>query len=126
MVINKDEVCIFIPTLNEAPTIESLILSFKEMGYGDILVMDGKSTDRTVEIAQAAGAKVKIQTGKGKGQAIIEAIEDIDKPYILMLDGDNSHHIAEAAFKGFGRALSAACAPDERLDGQIPSTKGVL
>ena len=44
MVINKDEVCIFIPTLNEAPTIESLILSFKEMGYGDILVMDGKST----------------------------------------------------------------------------------
>ena len=46
--------------------------------------------------------------------------------HILMLDGDNSHHIAEAAFKGFGRALSAACAPDERLDGQIPSTKGVL
>ena len=41
MDVNKDEVCIFIPTLNEAPTIESLILSFKEMGYGDILVMDG-------------------------------------------------------------------------------------
>ena len=67
MDVNKDEVCIFIPTLNEAPTIESLILSFKEMGYSDILVMDGRSTDKTVEIAKAAGAKVKIQSGKGKG-----------------------------------------------------------
>ena len=96
MDVNKDEVCIFIPTLNEAPTIESLILSFKEMGYGDILVMDGRSTDKTVEIAKAAGAKVKIQSGKGKGQAIIEAIEEIDKPYILMLDGDGTYVPADA------------------------------
>lgn len=46
--------------------------------------------------------------------------------HIKKLDGRNSHHIAEAAFKGFGRALSAACAVDPRLDGRIPSTKGVL
>lgn len=46
--------------------------------------------------------------------------------HIKKLDGRNSHHIAEAAFKGFGRALAAACAFDARIDGQIPSTKGVL
>ena len=46
--------------------------------------------------------------------------------HIKKLDGRNSHHIAEAAFKAFGRTLCAACALDERLGGRIPSTKGVL
>ncbi|MBO4933948.1 MAG: imidazoleglycerol-phosphate dehydratase HisB [Clostridia bacterium] len=46
--------------------------------------------------------------------------------HIKKLDGRNSHHIAEAAFKAFGRTLCAACAFDERLGGRIPSTKGVL
>ena len=46
--------------------------------------------------------------------------------HIKKLDGRNSHHIAEAAFKAFGRTLCAACALDERLGGRVPSTKGVL
>jgi imidazoleglycerol-phosphate dehydratase len=39
--------------------------------------------------------------------------------------GVNAHHIAEAAFKAFGRALDQAKRRDERVGG-IPSTKGVL
>ncbi len=39
--------------------------------------------------------------------------------------GANSHHIAEAAFKAFGRALDMAKRRDERVQG-IPSTKGSL
>lgn len=39
--------------------------------------------------------------------------------------GENSHHIVEAAFKAFGRALDAATRRDERVTG-VPSTKGVL
>ena len=42
------------------------------------------------------------------------------------LDGTNSHHIAEAMFKAFGRALSEAVSLDARLAGEIPSTKGAL
>jgi len=64
--INRDEVCIFIPTLNEAPTIGSLIRSFKELGFSHIFVMDGRSSDKTVEIAGKEGAQVEIQKGKGK------------------------------------------------------------
>ncbi len=41
------------------------------------------------------------------------------------LDGENSHHIAEAAFKAFARALRQAVEPDPRATG-IPSTKGTL
>ncbi len=46
--------------------------------------------------------------------------------HLRQLDGKNSHHILEAAFKGFGRALSQAVAIDPALNGAIPSTKGVL
>jgi imidazoleglycerol-phosphate dehydratase len=40
--------------------------------------------------------------------------------------GEEPHHVAEALFKGFGRALDAACRIDPRRQGALPSTKGVL
>ena len=46
--------------------------------------------------------------------------------HIRMMDGTNSHHIVEAMFKAFGRALREAVSIDESLGGEIPSTKGVL
>ncbi|MGI5988507.1 MAG: imidazoleglycerol-phosphate dehydratase HisB [Dysosmobacter sp.] len=42
------------------------------------------------------------------------------------LAGENTHHILEACFKGAGRALKEAVAPDEKHAGEIPSTKGLL
>jgi len=46
--------------------------------------------------------------------------------HIDNLKGKNAHHQAETIFKAFGRALRAAVAVDQRLDGGMPSTKGVL
>jgi imidazoleglycerol-phosphate dehydratase len=46
--------------------------------------------------------------------------------HIDSITGDNSHHIAETIFKAFGRALRMAAAPDERMQGIVPSTKGSL
>lgn len=46
--------------------------------------------------------------------------------HLRQLDGSNTHHIIEAAFKGFGRALRQAVAFDPDSAGEIPSTKGVL
>lgn len=45
--------------------------------------------------------------------------------HLAVLSGRNPHHIVEAQFKAFARALRAAAAPDPR-GGGIPSTKGVL
>ncbi|MEW6376091.1 MAG: imidazoleglycerol-phosphate dehydratase HisB [Thermodesulfobacteriota bacterium] len=45
--------------------------------------------------------------------------------HINLLYGRNSHHIVEAAFKGFGRALREAVSFDERSS-RVPSTKGML
>jgi len=46
--------------------------------------------------------------------------------HIKMLEGENSHHIIEAIFKGLGRALRAAVSIDVKCKDEIPSTKGVL
>lgn len=46
--------------------------------------------------------------------------------HMQQLAGKNSHHIAEACFKGLGRALREAVSMDSRFAEQIPSTKGVL
>ena len=46
--------------------------------------------------------------------------------HIRQLTGENTHHILEAVFKGMGRALKMAAAPDAKHRDEIPSTKGVL
>lgn len=46
--------------------------------------------------------------------------------HLRKLAGTNSHHVAEACFKGLGRALREAVSMDERFQDSVPSTKGVL
>jgi imidazoleglycerol-phosphate dehydratase len=46
--------------------------------------------------------------------------------HLELLYGDEPHHIVEALFKAFARAVDAACARDPRIAGAIPSTKGRL
>ena len=46
--------------------------------------------------------------------------------HLELLYGDEPHHIVEALFKAFGRAVDAACRRDPRIAGQVPSTKGTL
>jgi imidazoleglycerol-phosphate dehydratase len=46
--------------------------------------------------------------------------------HVERLDGANSHHVVEAAFKAVARALREAVEPDPRAGGAVPSTKGTL
>ena len=46
--------------------------------------------------------------------------------HLELLYGDEPHHIVEAMFKAFARAVDAACRRDPRIAGQLPSTKGRL
>lgn len=46
--------------------------------------------------------------------------------HLRQLSGKNSHHIIEATFKGFARALKDAVAIDEKYSQQIPSSKGTI
>jgi imidazoleglycerol-phosphate dehydratase len=46
--------------------------------------------------------------------------------HVELLYGEEPHHIVEAIFKAFGRAVDAACQQDPRLGKQLPTTKGKL
>ena len=46
--------------------------------------------------------------------------------HIKEIHGENTHHVVEGIFKGFARALDEATMIDERIKGEIPSTKGVI
>lgn len=46
--------------------------------------------------------------------------------HIRLLSGTNAHHVIEAIFKGFGRALAEAAGPEPGFAGEVPSSKGVL
>jgi imidazoleglycerol-phosphate dehydratase len=46
--------------------------------------------------------------------------------HLELLYGDEPHHVVEALFKAFARAVDAACQRDPRISGMLPSTKGQL
>lgn len=46
--------------------------------------------------------------------------------HLKQFSGSNDHHIVEAAFKAFAKALDEATSPEERLNGKVLSTKGAL
>ncbi|PSP65150.1 TIGR04182 family glycosyltransferase [Halobacteriales archaeon QH_8_67_27] len=91
------DVCVLVPTLNEAETIGPVVESYSERGFDDILVVDGGSTDGTRSIAEDNGARVVQQRGsKGKGEALREGFELTDAPVVLMLDGDQTYRAEDA------------------------------
>jgi len=94
--IPPEEVCVLIPTLEEAATIGEVIDGFDAEGYTNVLVVDGDSNDDTREIARERGAEVLVQSGSGKGQAVREAVDRIELPYVLMVDGDATYDPADA------------------------------
>lgn len=94
--VDESSVCVLIPTLNEAEAIEEVIEGIKQEGFDRLLVVDGGSTDGTRNLASEAGAEVIEQSGSGKGQAMIEAMEQIERPYVLMLDGDGTYRPSDA------------------------------
>jgi glycosyltransferase involved in cell wall biosynthesis len=85
---------VVIAALDEAPGIGLIIAEMKDtLGSVSVLVVDGRSSDRTVEIAKNLGAKVVCQDGVGKGDALAKALEhlDLDVDYVILTDADYTY-----------------------------------
>lgn len=88
MASSKDDVTVVVPTLNEEHGIGQVISELRLVGYHNILVVDGYSTDGTAKVAESNGCCVVLQHSRGKCGAIETAIENVKTPYMLIMDGD--------------------------------------
>jgi dolichol-phosphate mannosyltransferase len=84
------KISVVIPTRNEEGMIKEIIEGCRP--YADeLMVVDGHSTDKTREIAEAAGVKVILDNGKGKGAALRYAATVVTGDIIVFIDADGSH-----------------------------------
>ena len=91
-----EDVCILIPTLDESRTIGEVVDGFHEQGFTDVLVIDGGSTDDTRVVAEEHGARIVQQSGSGKGQAVQEALGMVESEYVVLVDGDGTYDPEDA------------------------------
>lgn len=82
-------VSVIICAKNEAGGIQQVIESVKPYS-GEILVIDGHSTDNTAELAEAAGARVYEDHKKGKGDAYQVGIQKATGDVLVFVDADGS------------------------------------
>ncbi len=94
--VGPDEVTVVVPTLNEAEAIGLVVDELRACGFSRILVVDGRSTDGTPEIASSRGARVVFQRGRGKADAVRTALDYVDTPYVLVMDGDHTYDPSDA------------------------------
>lgn len=85
-----------IPALNEEPAIAEVVRAVPRALVTEIIVVDNGSTDRTAEVARAAGARVIVEPLRGYGAACLAGVRAAQGADILVfLDGDRSDDPAE-------------------------------
>ena len=99
------------------PLDEALALTVVDFGGRGYAVIDTKMSDSDLGGLSADLVRHFLETFAREGNFNL---------HVRMLAGANNHHMAEAIFKGLARALRAALTLDERLAGEVASTKGTV
>jgi len=92
---------VIVAAYNEEEGIAPTLCELKDvLNKPNLFVVDGNSSDRTLELAKDQGAEVIIQNGKGKGNAISEGLDQLngDTVYVVFTDADFTYpakHIKE-------------------------------
>jgi dolichol-phosphate mannosyltransferase len=81
---------IVVPARNEEKTISDVLDPLRYM-TDDLIVVDGRSSDSTVEIAYRYGARVIQDNGRGKGDAVRVGLANAEHPITVFIDADGSH-----------------------------------
>lgn len=86
-----------VPCHNEEAAVGKVVRDLRAaLPEADIYVYDNASTDRTVEVAREAGAIVREEPRKGKGNVIRRAFADVDADALLIIDGDDTYDASRA------------------------------
>jgi len=90
------KISVIIPAFNEERSIGKVITDIPKELVHEIIVVDNACTDRTVEVAESAGARVVREERRGYGYACLAGIAALNAPDIVVfLDGDYSDYPAE-------------------------------
>ncbi len=91
------EIAVLVPCYNEAAAIEKVVKDFKTaLPSARIYVYDNNSTDHTIEVATAAGAIVRRELRKGKGNVVRRMFQDVEADAYVMVDGDDTYDASRA------------------------------
>ncbi|MEO8576611.1 MAG: glycosyltransferase [Gemmatimonadales bacterium] len=91
------QVAVLIPCFNEELAIAGVVTEFRRaLPEASIFVYDNGSTDKTREVAKTAGAIVRSETRRGKGNVVRRMFADIDADVYVMVDGDGTYDAASA------------------------------
>ena len=87
-----DKIAVLIPCYNEEKTIEKVVTDAqKALPDAVVYVYDNNSTDRSVELAEKAGAVVRRERKQGKGNVIRRMFREIDAECYIMVDADDTY-----------------------------------
>lgn len=87
---------VLIPCYNEELSIEKVVKDFKrELPEAEIYVYDNNSKDKTVEIAEKAGAIVRHEYNQGKGNVVRRMFREVEADIYVMVDGDDTYPAEE-------------------------------
>jgi glycosyltransferase involved in cell wall biosynthesis len=90
-------VAILIPCYNEETAIGKVVGDFRQaLPQASIYVYDNNSSDRTAEVARAAGAIVRTETLRGKGNVVRRMFADIEAEIYVLVDGDATYDASSA------------------------------
>ncbi len=90
-------IAVLVPCYNEETAVAAVVRDFRAALPGAaIYVYDNNSTDRTAEVAAAAGAIVRRETRKGKGNVVRRMFADVEADIYILVDGDDTYDAAAA------------------------------
>jgi glycosyltransferase involved in cell wall biosynthesis len=93
----RPTIAVLVPCLNEEVAIPKVVADFRQaLPDALIFVYDNGSTDRTCEVARAAGAIVRREPLRGKGNVVRRMFADIEADIYVLVDGDDTYDAASA------------------------------
>lgn len=97
MTLEEFRVAVIVPCHNEELTVGTVVTDLrKALPAAEIYVYDNNSTDETSRVAAEAGAIVRTERRKGKGNVVRRAFADIEADVYLMIDGDDTYDASAA------------------------------
>jgi len=91
------QIAVLVPCFNEEAAIKKVVEDFKvALPDAVVYVYDNNSTDKTSEVAAAAGAEVRREYRRGKGNVVRRMFNDIEADVYVMVDGDDTYDASRA------------------------------